>query len=159
MKLEPVFVVAPRHESKGMMPTRRALLLALAAGAAGVSLGGGGAFLLGRAVGKRERHGGQDAERMLAWARKLAVPGTPDARLLENSGPLLMTMAEFAPDDPQLWQAVRRVAKTVVGDKDVSDRVQIACHVRKTVIGLSPPAFLRFDELIPELDAVINSGR
>lgn len=129
MKLEPVYLVAPRAR----IPTRRAFVLAGLAGAAGVGCG----FVAGRALagpaGDAPPDPGSapvDAELLarIQWAERLAQRSDVD-ELLANLPALLGVVDEAASrglDSDVMWRAVAKTARAVADDGSVPWRAPAA---------------------------------
>jgi hypothetical protein len=124
MHIEPVFLVAPRHQPAW---TRRGFLLAGVSFAGGASLGSACGF----AVGARQSAAASpvtaeptgDAE--LDQLRRLAASGS-DAELVQHR--LLFVASTFShyATDPTLWHGVTRLADLAVGDASFPDRAMFA---------------------------------
>lgn len=120
MRLEPVSVLAPRPR----IPTRRALLLAGVAGAAGIGMGMGfGWWRWGK--GEQAGEAARPMDPRLAHALELASPTTPIQALLSEQMFLLAVVHETEQAGnrhPELWTAVQRIAAEIVRDRSLPDR-------------------------------------
>lgn len=122
MRIEPVFLVAPRTPASGV--SRRSFLVAGATFACGASFGGacvfasGGARLPDDALAPTG-----DAE--LDQLRRLAVDGS-DAQLVQHR--LLFVASTFSHygRDAVLWHGIGRLSDLVVADAAFPDRARFA---------------------------------
>ena len=128
MKIEPVYLVAPRPR----VTTRRAFVWCALTGSAGVALGSATGFWLGRATASQPRPAAAptsiDAslQRRIQWAREVIAAGS-DVALLANAPALVSITHESLQaglDDDQLWDGVMRLAVAALADPDTA-RVQL----------------------------------
>jgi hypothetical protein len=153
LRLDLVYLLRPEPEP--VRPTRRAVLGWYAA----ATLTGGvvGYFVAGE-LGKREEPSirpeavaGRE-HRWVAWARALADSRTPDADLLAGWTVFLQTLHSHAPDDPELWLGVQRLAILAVENRvGAVDRRALAQRLVTTIASNHPPAELGLDRLVARL--------
>lgn len=128
MRLDPVYVVAPRPAPPSI-PTRRALLIAGA--------GALGAFCAGIATGWTWRgpaapptepgsQPGDSTDETLRWLQDLAAPSSPVDGLVTNFMAFVWMVPRRYPDHPELWDGMVRLAQEVLKNEALSDRAKIA---------------------------------
>ncbi len=139
MKLEPVFLLAPRPAPPSM-PTRRAFLLAGSTALLGVATGATAGVLATRPPSQSDGTLDAEAMRMLRWARELAQPATPIDELVQHAGAMLMVLAEYAPADAEIWRAVDRLARHVTTADRRTDHAALAHHLHVTIASLPQAA-------------------
>lgn len=152
MKLEPIFLLAPRKQ----MPTRRAFLIA-----GGASLG---AFAAGFGAGWLIRGGAAHPaaptliDPRLAEALELADPATPIAKLLEQQMFLVSIVHEqqiAGHTHDALWRAIHRVAREVIDDRSLPDRRQRA-RALVDLLARTQPVGVDFDPLVSQLQEAMR---
>lgn len=121
MRLEPVFLVAPRPQPPSM-PTRRAILLA-----SGTFLGGAVlAFAAQSLTGHRSRTDPPAADDATAvWLRRVCHDGTPIEQLIACRGALLYHIRAGTADD-RLLHGLKRLAVFAIDSPKTPQRQQIA---------------------------------
>src|SRR5262245_33772070 len=111
MKLEPIYLVAPRPPKS----TRRALLLAGVGFTTGACIGGAfGYCLRGPTTTAIE-------DPTLQWLRGLADDRTAIEELARHHRDLVAHMSWNYPDDPVLWHGVARLATALVAGRTIDD--------------------------------------
>jgi hypothetical protein len=123
MKLEPVYLLAPKPAPKSM-PTRRAWLLAGCAFAAGVV--GGSACQSWFGVGKPETP--PQIDPMRDWLQKVCADSTPIEQLLQYRLSLYMQLPKWS-DDALLWRGIDRLVAIVMSKADLADRKRVALEL------------------------------
>lgn len=123
MRLEPVYLVAPLPAPK-TMPTRRALLIAGAAFAGGTAAGWFGAQLAPAPATP-------PADPIVVWAREASRAGRIGELRAHYHG-LLHALAT-APDDAELWHAVRQLVDDLETRSANDDAPLIATSLRQTL--------------------------
>lgn len=157
MRLDPVFLVAPKPTPPSM-PTRRAFLVAGATFSFGVAIGGACGYSVGAAraaaaapAGEPELESSGDAD--LDELRRLAVKA-PIEELIERRLVFLSCVAKEYRRDAILWLGVERLAHTVQRDSQFPDR-RISARLLAQTIELADPVFrTKYSELAKELRAL-----
>lgn len=136
MKLEPVYLVAPRPKPPSM-PTRRAFLFMGFAFAGGSVVGGACGYSIGAAIAKSgDLSPTGNAE--LDELRRLAVKA-PLAELVENRLYFMMVFDRKYSSDEVLWRGVERLANAIAADPAFPDRRRMAKVMTLTIERLAPP--------------------
>ena len=161
MRLEPVFLVAPRPKPPSI-PTRRAFLMAGCAFAAGSIVGGACGYTIG-AMGRGSDVGSASAgpaeielkptgDADLDELQRLAVKAPID-ELWEKANLFLGTRSFSYRDDAILYRGVERLALEVLGNSSrKTDPVVVSAIISAIEKGL-PPAELNLSVLVPKLQA------
>lgn len=173
MRLEPVFLVAPKPKPPSITQ-RRAFLLAGATffvglasgGACGYSLGASGSSVPSSPVG--EQSGTLGAEQRLAEGTVLTPTGDTDLdelrRLavtapieeLVSRGPLFMHVREAQyPQDRVLWQGVGRMASAFIDREELRSR-QLVLLVQQTIEHSNPPRELNLERYSRQLQKLLG---
>ncbi|MCB9886116.1 MAG: hypothetical protein H6838_11530 [Planctomycetes bacterium] len=161
MRIDPVFLVAPKPAPKAV-PTRRAFLMAGGAFAFGSMIGGACGYSLGVAQGApveatAEKGGGEElgssGDAQLDELRRLAVKA-PIEELIQKKLEFLGTMSDSYRDDLVLWQGVERLCTAAleqsIPDRRLTSRLLIQAIERACPASIRP----RFEKKIPELRSV-----
>ncbi len=155
MKLEPVYLVAPRPR----ITTRRAYLIAACAGVGGLAVGWIGGWIYNSGVrvnaGELPSPRLDRADGRLALALRLSAPQTPLAELLANDALVLMMVHETEAanrPEPRLWDAVQRLARAVAENPRISARARRATAL-VDLLGSRAHPLPWFDEVLPALRA------
>lgn len=153
MKLDPVYLVAPRP----VITTRRALLYATATGIAGCGLGVVTGWiwrgLVQEEPASAARSGPPTTDPRLLHAFQLASPATSIDILLANDAFLVAMIAEsqkVGADTTPLWDAIDRIARHVADSPSLPDRARRA----RMLLGLATrphPPEGQLDQLLPKL--------
>jgi len=155
MRLEPVYLVAPRERAP-VMATRRAFLGMGLAFTAGTLVGGACGYSLARQQsGSAGTTAGGDpvppsGDAELDELRRLAVVA-PIQELLDQRLLFLMMRERTYAQDPVLWRGVARLTEHVITTADVVDRGQLARLLIATITKGAPPAELSLAERVPAL--------
>lgn len=139
MRLDPVFVVAPKPKPP-TMPTRRAFLLAGATFTFGAAVGGACGYSVGaeRAVGDAgEEDLASSGDHELDELRRLAVKA-PIEELVEKRMIFLNSFTKVYPRDPYLWTGAGRLAKATIAGQPFSDRRLFARFLAQIIEGSDP---------------------
>jgi hypothetical protein len=163
MKLEPVFLLAPKLPA-GSVPTRRAFLCAGAAFFGGAVLGTACGYSLGAA--SPTNSGPNDPAQLgapieppktgnaeLDDLRRLAVVA-PIEELVARSRYFLMARDITYRDDDVLWRGVARLANEALTNQALSRRAEIAGFTAGSIDKGNPPPALRLKDLLPELKRI-----
>lgn len=148
MRIDPVFLVAPKPVAPSM-PTRRAFLLAGSTFAVGVSFGGACGYAVG--AGKSGEGGGEESSGNgegdkplpssgnveLDELRRLAVQA-PMRELNEFRVGFLREFSNHYRNDQVLWRGVERLCKEVIARTDYPNR-KTAATLLAQVIELGEP--------------------
>lgn len=132
MKLDPVYVLAPRPQ----IATRRAFVLAGATGCLAFAAGFAGGYWFRHS--RDEQPPRPPGNPRIDWARSLALGD--DTTLLDNLPAFLGVCHEahqLGLDDVSLWDSIRRAAKAVIADAGLEQR-RIKARALLTVIDLRP---------------------
>lgn len=157
MKLDPVFLVAPRPKPPSMS-TRRAFLGMGAAFVAGGAIGSACGYAAGVANAKavdasatEELQPSGDAD--LDEVRRLAVKA-PIEELMADSLAFLGAVTQDHSEDKIAWRGVARISQYVIDHPEVGDR-RLLAGVMVQMIEKAPPS-IRSDYLpwVPRLQAV-----
>lgn len=157
MRLDPVFLVAPKPTPPSM-PTRRAFLVAGATFSFGVAIGGACGYSVGAAraaaaapAGEPELESSGDAD--LDELRRLAVKA-PIEELIERRLTFLKCVSREYRRDPVLWTGVERLADAVESDASFPDR-RLSARVIAQVMELADADFrARFEVRARALNAI-----
>lgn len=143
MRLDPVYVVAPKPAPPSM-PTRRAFLVAGSTFALGAAFGGACGYSLGVASASSDAPAAEpdlepsgDAD--LDELRRLAVKA-PIEELVEKRLVFLSCVAKEYRSDITLWMGVRRLASAVQAQPTFPDR-NITARLIAQTIELADPKF------------------
>lgn len=147
MKLQPVYVLAPKQQRTPAW-TRRSLLLAGAAFLAGTGVG---AFAVSLSGGPS--NAAPPADPVLAWLRMLADERTPTRDLAANAQRFLLHLDSSYPHDELLWQGAVRLARAVVEDVTLADR-QLLARLLTVIFESHDRSALAGDALLAQLRAV-----
>lgn len=153
MRIEPVYVLAPKAQVR-TMPTRRAFLMAGGALLVGTAVGGACGYSLGAQNSTGER-GDSETERkssgdaLLDELRRLAVDA-PVAELVEHGIRFCYHRDAQYRDDGILWRGIERIAKHIAANPGTVDR-GLLLVVTATIERGAPPASLQLDALLPNL--------
>jgi len=166
MRLEPVLLVAPRAKPQPMT-SRRAFLVAGGMFTAGTVLGGACGYTIGVAVGGAGGGGaaaagaGEDelktGDAELDELRRLAVKA-PIEELVRLGVAFCRKRDISYPSDAILWRGIDRLARHLVQDPSAVDR-SLLLVVCATIERGSPPAELRLDGVLPELNSLRKATR
>ncbi|MBL8724819.1 MAG: hypothetical protein JNK49_12285 [Planctomycetes bacterium] len=149
MRIEPVYVLAPKAQVR-TMPTRRAFLMAGGALLVGTAVGGACGYSLGAQNSAGER-GDSETERkssgdaLLDELRRLAVDA-PVAELVERSMFYLGSLTDAYREDAILWAGVGRLADELVRNSSIERRRVIARFTAQIIAGAPTP----FDKKLEE---------
>ena len=142
MRIEPVYLVAPKPEQKNV-PTRRAFLIAGGTFLAGLGLGGACGFAAG-SRGSGEGEGAME-ERLeptgnaeLDELRRLAVEA-PVEELMEKATVYLDLLRSKYQGDAVIWRGADRIAAELLENPRATNRRALA-HWLAQVIEASPTA-------------------
>ncbi len=136
MRLEPVYLVAPKPKPPSM-PTRRALL------GMGVALlaGGGIGSAFGYALGRRQRDAAADlpgeidtpsGDPEVDELRRLAVQA-PIEELMAQAGPFLVMLGQRQAMDVVAWRGVDRIAEQLLGRPDLPQRGMLVRFTKQLI--------------------------
>lgn len=152
MRLDPVFVVAPKPKPP-TMPTRRAFVLAGATFTFGAVVGGACGYSVGatRPAGEEELAPSGDHE--LDELRRLAVKA-PIEELVEKRMIFLNSFTKVYPEDPYLWKGAGRLAKATIAGHMFPDRRLFARFLAQIIEGSDPKYASEFRPLAVELRKV-----
>ena len=103
MRLDAVYLLGTSAEPP--RPSRRRFVLALGGALGGLAVGG----MLVCVTGSRLS---REASVLLEWARSRCAESTPFEVLFSGAGPMLIVLAEEAPEDCVLWSDVRKHEQT-----------------------------------------------
>lgn len=125
VKLEPVYLVAPR-ESATRHPTRRVFLACGITAVGSVMLGGAGGYLVSRAAQLHRRDAvhpdldpydgssGEANDETAGWLRRVADGATPTAELMGVADRFLVLVASRESIDPVMWFGVERIVVALI---------------------------------------------
>lgn len=134
MKLEPVYLVAPRPKPPSM-PTRRAFLFMGVAFAGGSIVGAACGYSIGSASGSDELPLTGDPD-LDEW-RRLAVKA-PLKELVRLRHEFMVALDRDYPEDAVLWQGLNRLAAAVATDAAFPDRRRAALFVLRLAEARDP---------------------
>ncbi len=157
MRLEPVYLVAPKPKPPSM-PTRRALL------GMGVALlaGGGIGSACGYALGWRQRAAAADlpgevdtpsGDPEVDELRRLAVQA-PIEELMAQALPFLLAMDGDHRHDAVAWRGVGRIAQHLLLNENAADRRALAHYSAQVIAEGEPQLRVVATQLIPLLQAI-----
>jgi hypothetical protein len=154
MKLEPVFLVAPKV-SAGSVSTRRAFLFAGAAFVGGAVLGTACGYSLGAATGSAPAPNeppepAKTGNNELDELRRLAV-SAPIDELVDKHVPFMRLRDRNYQTDSVLWKGVGRLAEEALQNPLLRERRQISALVAASIEQGDPPAALNLKQLLPQL--------
>lgn len=161
MKLEPVYLVAPKEEPR-TMPSRRAFLMtgiafaagAAAGGACGYSLGAAGAGPSASAESDARDEPGPDLEptgdAQLDELRRFAVHAPLDELFAKGQQFLAAQFIDYR-TDPVLWIGVSRLSNEIVTNPARRVDQRLIAVVIQNIRVLEPPEELGLAERIPAL--------
>lgn len=138
MKLEPVYLVAPKPKPPSV-PTRRAFLIAGGTFLAGAGLGGACGYAAGSRVGSHQITDelSSTGDAVLDELRRLAIKA-PIAELFDKRMLFLEQVSLNYRDDKVLWQGVERLCDEIVSNPNIKARRRIAGWI-STVISRGNP--------------------
>ena len=153
MRLEPVFLVAPRPKPPSMT-TRRAFLLAGGTFAVGAAVGGA----CGYSIGAKAEAGAAEGDLELAPSgdveldelRRLAVKA-PISELVEKRLVFLNCVTKIYPKDLVLWRGVARLVDAVLSPEPFSDRRIFAKWIAQVIEAADPAMTKGLVPRLPEL--------
>jgi hypothetical protein len=151
MKLDPVFVLAPRPH----VTTRRAFVFASAAGCFAFAAGYGAGWIVHRPSAASPL---PTVDPRHARALGLAAASTPIGTLLDHQLFLIGIVHEqeidgYAPD--LLWRAIHRIAAVVVADATLPDR-RLRARTILDLLARRRPADPDFTGLVPALELAVR---
>jgi hypothetical protein len=123
MKLEPVFVVAPRPEAPAIT-TRRAFL----AMAGSFALGAATGFAVDRYRAPPPGPKPRPPDLRLEWLHNLCIDSTSLADLIADRAAVVQYIPQY-PGDAVLWHGVYRLATGIIADVDLPGRERLAIEV------------------------------
>ena len=160
MRLEPVFLVAPRPNPPSMT-TRRAFLLAGGTFAVGAAVGGACGYSIGAkaeasaADGNQELAPSGDVE--LDELRRLAVKA-PISELVSQGVQFAYRRDTSYRTDEVLWKGISRLAHAAVDSPETIER-GLLLVVIATIERGSPPSVLNLESLLPALRKLRSTKR
>ncbi len=133
MKLEPVYVLAPRPAAPAM-PTRRAFLFAGAAFLGGAAAGSAGGWWFGtRSVPEGTgAEAAPSADENIIWLHGLCHDASPIDELVRRRVSLYFAVARSG-SDPILWHGFERLCREVQDNPLLDKRRQIADELSQTL--------------------------
>jgi hypothetical protein len=151
MQLRPVLLLAPECERP---PTRRRFVAVTVGFATGLGVGLAAAH---RYFAHPAAAVATPPDPRVAWARALASDPARTHELLRHGMAFLAVMQTKAPDDPQLWDGVARIAFALLenGTELSADaRRALATSVVAHIRSGRPPRHLRLHQLLESLARV-----
>ncbi|MFO1078047.1 MAG: hypothetical protein U1E73_10045 [Planctomycetota bacterium] len=161
MKLDPVFLVAPKVAPRAM-PTRRAFLLAGCTFAAGSVVGGACGYSMGVAKAPvaepAEAGSGGNAptklestgDARLDYWRDIAVNAPLDTLFGKSIDFLSVQMVEYK-TDPVLWTGVDRITREVLDNPSRKVDYRVIGVAIQNIQFLKPPEGMKLADRIPKL--------
>lgn len=154
MKLDPVFIIAPKPKPPSM-PTRRAFVLAGATFALGAAAGGACGYSLGAAANaqpeEEELAPSGDAE--LDELRRLAIKA-PISELVQHRLMYLNSLSRYYRKDEVLWRGFERLCDVVMQDAAFPER-RLSARLLAQMIEYAEPEYKeRFAVRAQDLRAV-----
>lgn len=137
MRLEPVYLVAPR-QTPPTMPSRRAFLLAGGAFVVGSAMGGACGYSLGVGSGG-EVAPESSGDATLDELRRLAVKA-PIEELVQQRMFFANTLVDHYRNDGILWDGTVRLAEALLRDPKFQDR-RVFSRFLMQLIDNAPPTF------------------
>ncbi|HEB52202.1 MAG TPA: hypothetical protein ENI87_02985 [bacterium] len=128
MRLEPVYLVAPKPKPPSV-PTRRAFLLAGGTLFVGLGLGGACGYAAGSGVlSELEPTGNAELDEL----RRLAVRA-PIEELMDQAMLFLDLLRNNYPEDPFLWQGAKRIGEELLDNPAAANRRAKALWLRQLI--------------------------
>lgn len=164
MKIDPIYLLAPRPQPKGM-PTRRAFLLASGTFVAGTAIGGACGYSMGAAgstaapqqpAAEPELPTSGDVE--LDELRRLAVKAPLD-ELFEKAPVFLHLRVSTYKDDEILWRGVDRLSREVVENPARRVDYGIIGVMISQIEGTARPNTPSLQERVPQLRVRLQEAR
>jgi hypothetical protein len=152
MRLEPVFLVAPRDRAAAV--TRRSFLFAGATFACGASLGGVCTALAARAVALPDDALAPTGDAELDQLRRLALEGSDDQIVQRRLLLVASTFSHYG-RDPVLWHGIGRLCDLVVADAAFPDRARFA----RALVGVIERADAPFANSLQQRAAALRGAR
>ena len=138
MRLEPVYLLAPKPKPPSM-PTRRAILIAGSTFVAGFGVGGACGYAAGSRVApagestsEPELQPSGDAD--LDELRRLAVKA-PIEELMQNAVVFANLVRATYRDDEILWRGMDRIAAALISGYQIPDRRKAAIWIAQVIEG------------------------
>jgi hypothetical protein len=156
MRLEPVYLVAPKPKQPSI-PTRRAFLFAGIAFATGSTVGTACGYTLGRASvnaavlgagGVELPPSSGDAD--LDELRRLAI-AAPIEELIDKRLNFLASRNRQYPKDVYLWFGIKRLCDAIAAVPDTPERRLLARLLLDLVENKNPPSSISFRDNLPTL--------
>jgi hypothetical protein len=151
MRLEPVYLVAPKPKPP-MMTRRRALLLAGSMLATGLGVGCAGGYWLGTPSHDAQQPPPPE-DTTLRELRRLATDA-PVAELLTNWSTFLGMLNDTYPHDAVLWRGAERLGEAIVADENLVDRRRMAAWLVQVITTAESDAARALDRLVPPLQRI-----
>jgi len=164
MKIDPIYLLAPRPQAKGM-PTRRAFLLASGTFVAGTAIGGACGYSMGAsgsATAAQQPAAEPDLEKSgdveLDELRRLAVKAPLD-ELFEKAPLFLHDRVSTYKHDDVLWRGVDRLSKEIIENSGRRVDYAVIGLIINQIEGTARPSSPSLTERVPLLRTRLQEER